>query len=102
MINAAAIHRIERYTGRLVFALSTYNWNVVKSRIASRITYLTQAGEDRPDTMELRLLEWCHLDQGKLVSLLISEFIGIRRSKRRGSYTEDWVLQSHVVIIFAP
>ncbi len=74
MIIAAAFLRIERYTGRLVFALSTYNWNVVRSRITSRVTYLTQAGEERPDTGDLRLLEWCHLDQGKLVSILQSKF----------------------------
>ncbi len=76
--SAAAFRRIERYVGRIVFFLSSSNWSLVRSRVLGRLPGLSgQSGVDERerererdrDVTELRILEWCNLDPGKLANV---------------------------------
>ncbi|KAL7420982.1 Ras GTPase activating protein ira2 [Cryptotrichosporon argae] len=78
----AAISQVAKYTSRLIFYLSASNWNLVLSRIRSRIAYLTTTIEEVPDLVELRLLEWANVDRirlGQVMQEISSPFLHIKR-----------------------
>jgi neurofibromin 1 len=59
-----------RYLGQIIFYLSSSNWNLVFSRIRSRLAHLTTTIEDTPDLIELRLLQWSNLNRARLCQLM--------------------------------
>jgi neurofibromin 1 len=71
-----------RYLGQIIFYLSSSNWNLVFTRIRSRLSHLTTTIEDTPDLTELRLLQWANLDRvrlGQLMQETSNVFIHIKR-----------------------
>jgi neurofibromin 1 len=71
-----------RFLGQIIFYLSSSNWNLVFTRIRSRLSHLTTTIEDTPDLIELRLLQWANLDRvrlGQLMQETSNVFIHIKR-----------------------
>ena len=71
-----------RYLGQIIFFLSSSNWNLVFTRVRSRLAHLTTTIEDTPDLIELRLLQWVNLDRARLGQLMqetSNVFIHIKR-----------------------
>lgn len=64
------LYEIARTVGKVVFFLSSASWPVIFARIRNRVLYLSSATEEHPDAIELRLLDWCNLDQARLVLLM--------------------------------
>jgi hypothetical protein len=56
--------------GRLLFYISASNWDFVFGRIRHRVAQLGHATDETMDMSELRVLEWCHLNQKKLSSVM--------------------------------
>ncbi|KAJ3122925.1 Ras GTPase activating protein ira2 [Nowakowskiella sp. JEL0407] len=95
---AETLPELHKAAGRILFFLSASNWNVVHLRIKNRVSYLTQAASnadarargvsissvgstavdngigviDSGDLTELRFLDWCNLNKGRL-SMIISD-----------------------------
>jgi neurofibromin 1 len=65
-----SVSQSTRYLGQIIFYLSSSNWNLVFSRIRSRLAYLTTTIEDMPDLIELRLLQWSNLNRARLCQLM--------------------------------
>jgi hypothetical protein len=77
---ASALQSLSRSAARLVCHLSATNWLIVKGRVGNRLTYLANTGSAGSsatgtggEELELRMVEWCDLDQEKLIGLLQSE-----------------------------
>ncbi|WVW79391.1 hypothetical protein I302_101360 [Kwoniella bestiolae CBS 10118] len=96
----ATITQMTKYTPRIIFYLSASNWNLVLSRIKSKIGYLQTTIEESPDVTEIRLLEWANLDRTRLAQTIqevSSTFIHVKRpaqvaisnSLRRGIW--NWI-----------
>ncbi|CAJ0836147.1 20802_t:CDS:10 [Entrophospora sp. SA101] len=66
---------LSRHAGHVIFYISASNWNVVFSRIKSRIGYLTSTNDDWPETAELKFLECSDLNSKRL-SIVIQELCG--------------------------
>lgn len=65
-----SVSQSTHYLGQIIFYLSSSNWNLVFSRIRSRLAYLTTTIEDTPDLIELRLLQWSNLNRIRLCQLM--------------------------------
>ncbi|CAG8509250.1 3861_t:CDS:10, partial [Acaulospora colombiana] len=61
---------IFKNAGRVIFYISASNWNIVFSKIRSRIKYLTTTNDEWPDTSELKLLEVSDLNSKRLSMVL--------------------------------
>ena len=73
---------MSKVISRIIFILSTSNWNILLAKIKNRISFLTTTIEDSPDLVELRLLEWSNLDRTRLASVLqevSSTFLHVKR-----------------------
>ncbi|CAG8444039.1 5054_t:CDS:10 [Acaulospora morrowiae] len=74
---------IYKNAGRVIFYISASNWNVVFSKIKSRINYLTTTNDEWPETSELKLLEVSDLNSKRL-SMVLQElcntFMHLRRT----------------------
>ncbi|KAE8216200.1 hypothetical protein CF327_g640 [Tilletia walkeri] len=82
-----------RYSSQIIFYLSTSNWPVMLARFKNRLGYLSSTMEDNPSTAELRLLECCNLQRGKL-SAVIQEITGaFLHLKRNAQQTLALVLR---------
>ena len=66
-------HLIGKYTGRIVYHLSASNWAVVLFRLRTRIHYVAQASEDKPDIVDMGLMAHSALDRTKLIQVLNGE-----------------------------
>jgi hypothetical protein len=67
------LYEIARTVGKVIYFLSSASWPVIFARIRNRVLYLSAAAEEHPDAIELRLLDWCNLDQARLVLLMRGE-----------------------------
>ena len=67
------LYEIARTVGKIIYFLSSASWPVLFARIRNRVLYLSSATEEHPDAIELRLLDWCNLDQARLVLLMRGE-----------------------------
>lgn len=63
---------LHRWTGHIIYLLSSANWPVVLSRIKTKIHQLAKAGpsEDNLDTTDLQLLQHVALDRTRLVQVM--------------------------------
>jgi neurofibromin 1 len=66
---SSLLFEIARMVGRIVYFLSSSSWPVIFARIRNRILYLSSAPEEHPDAIELRLLDWCSVNQAKLTAI---------------------------------
>ncbi|RDB19915.1 Neurofibromin [Hypsizygus marmoreus] len=62
---------IAKYAGRIVFHISASNWQVVYSRLRTKIHFLASNTSDNPDLTDLQLMACSALDKQRLVQLLI-------------------------------
>ncbi|KAG6857002.1 hypothetical protein H0H87_011096 [Tephrocybe sp. NHM501043] len=61
---------IRQYLSRIVFQISASNWNVVYSKIRSKIQFLASNTTEHPDITDLQLMAHCALDRQRLVQIL--------------------------------
>lgn len=74
--NAGAISNlIAKYTGRIIFHISTTNWGVVHARLKNKIRFLASHPDDNPDTVDIQLMAHSLLDRTRLVGLLGGMYI---------------------------
>jgi neurofibromin 1 len=67
------LYEISRTVGKIIYFLSSSSWAVIFARVRNRLLYLSSATEEHPDAIELRLLDWCNIDQAKLVLVIRGE-----------------------------
>lgn len=77
---SALMCEIARQVGKIFYFLSTAAWNVVYSKIKTTLTSLAQSSEEHPDAVEIRILEWANLDQGKLSTVIKGPLSALCRS----------------------
>nr|XP_018259204.1 neurofibromin 1 [Kwoniella dejecticola CBS 10117]OBR81362.1 neurofibromin 1 [Kwoniella dejecticola CBS 10117] len=78
----AIITQMMKYISRVIFYLSASNWNLILSRMRSRIGHLQTTIEESPDVIEMKLLEWSNLDRNRLSQVLQeinNTFIHVKR-----------------------
>ncbi|CAG8508989.1 2177_t:CDS:10 [Funneliformis mosseae] len=80
------ISDIYKNAGRVIFYISASNWNVVFSRIKTRIGYLTSTNDEWPETAELKLLECSDLNSKRL-SMVLQELCGSFLHLKRSAQT---------------
>nr|CAG8557750.1 86_t:CDS:10 [Entrophospora candida] len=76
---------IFKNAGRVIFYISSSNWDVVFAKIKSRIGNLAAANEDRPEIAELKLLECSNLNAKRLSRILqelCGSFIHLRKQSQ--------------------
>jgi hypothetical protein len=61
---------IGKFTGRIVYHLSASNWAVVMFRLRTKIHYLAQTAEEKPDIVDMGLMTHSALDRIKLIQVL--------------------------------
>ncbi|KAF8076811.1 hypothetical protein FPV67DRAFT_1605221 [Lyophyllum atratum] len=61
---------IAQYAGRVVFQISASNWQVVYTRLRTRIHFLASDTSGNPEGADLQLMAHCALDRQRLVQLL--------------------------------
>ncbi len=61
---------ISKYAGKIVFHLSSSNWNVVFAKIRNKIHHLAQTNEETPDMVDMKLVACSALDRTKLVQVM--------------------------------
>ena len=61
---------IKTYASKVLFALSTNNFNAVFSRISARLQELSNNAEENPDFSDIELMQHINVDVGRLVKLL--------------------------------
>ena len=77
-----AVQYMSRINARIIFFLSMSNWHVVFGRINSKLNFLATSGDYQSDYFELRLLEWCNVDQARLCQVLqavSNSFMNLKR-----------------------
>ncbi|WWC91180.1 uncharacterized protein L201_006121 [Kwoniella dendrophila CBS 6074] len=78
----ATIAQMTKYISKVIFHFSASNWNLVLSRIKSKIGYLQTTIEESADVTEIRLLEWANLTKSRLIQVIqeiSSTFLHVRR-----------------------
>jgi neurofibromin 1 len=63
-------NQIGKFAGRIVYHLSASNWMAVFHRMRTRVHFLSSTSEDRPDTVDLQLMNHCAMDRARLVQVL--------------------------------
>lgn len=72
---------IYKMAGMITYYVSASNWNVIFSRLKSRLGHYANSDE-APELGEMRILEWSCLDRKRLSTVIQGEFRTI--SKKRG------------------
>jgi neurofibromin 1 len=70
---------IYKASSRVVAYLSASNWNIVFTKIRTRIHYLSTSSDENPETSDMRLLECCSLNAKRLSAVLSGIWLFRRR-----------------------